>query len=120
LGARAERGLLPAKLIELLLVGLIFAGSLILVGIPLATLWLVSRVSGEYATIYLLALTGCPLTLIAWGIVLTRLNRFLTRLRGAPGTVLEASLTVSVFLAIAALAIWLTFFAESPGPRVVI
>jgi hypothetical protein len=84
LGARAERGLLPAKLIELLLVGLIFAGSLILVGIPLATPWLVSRVSGEYATIYLLALTGCPLTLIAWGIVLTRLNRFLTRLRGAP------------------------------------
>jgi hypothetical protein len=116
----AQRGSWPARVVEFALAWLIFAGSLILVAIPLATLWLLSRVSGDYLTIYLLALVGCPLALISWGMVLARLNRWLTGVRGAPATVLEASITASVLIALAALAVWVAFFAEGPGPRVVI
>jgi hypothetical protein len=118
--AAADRGTWPVRVVVVILAGLIFAGSLILVAIPLATLWLLSRVSVDYVTIYLLALVGCPLALISWGMALTRLNRLLTRMRGTPGIVLETSITASVLIALAALAVWVAFFAEGPGPRVVI
>jgi hypothetical protein len=106
------------------LAGVIFIGCLILVAIPLQTLWLLSRLSGDYGTIYLLALVGCPLAVILWGIVLVRLDRLLGQVRGMLGqspssSALDAGITAAVLLALAALALWYVLGdVPGPGPRV--
>lgn len=112
------------RLTGLGLAGLIFLGSLILVAIPLLTLWLLSRLSSNYGTVYLLALVGCPLALILWGVVLVRLDRLLGRVRGAlgqppSGSALDAGITAAVLVALAALVLWYVLGdVPGPGPRV--
>jgi uncharacterized membrane protein len=113
------------RLAELGLATLIFLGSCALVAIPLATLYLLSRVSGDYATIYLMALIGCPLALVLWGVVLIRLDRLLGRVRGTPagqpraGSALDAGITVAVLIALAAMVLWYVLGdVPGPGPRV--
>jgi hypothetical protein len=113
------------RLVELLLAGLIFLGSIVLAGIPLAWLWLLSRLSDDYATIYLMALVGCPLALILWGLVLVRLDRLLGRVRGTPagearaGSALDVGITAAVLIALAAMVLWYVLGdVPGPGPRV--
>jgi hypothetical protein len=122
------------------LIAAIFAGSLLLwLGIPAAGLWLVSQLmeNGLWVVLTVLGVV-CPLLMIALAILLGRLNGAYYRAVGAdpgrrppawrsslsgdrtparrPRNVLEVSLTLSVVIAIVALAVWFFFFAHSPMP----
>jgi hypothetical protein len=107
------------RLAELFLAGLIFAGSTVIVAIPLAWLWLLSQLDQPYLTVYLLALIGCPAMMIGWSLALVSLNRIYLRLRAERsegGEVLEASVTIAVLLAALLLATWLLLFPDGGGP----
>jgi hypothetical protein len=117
MGATADRANWPDRLVELGLVGLIFIGSLILVGIPIAWLWLISHLDLAYTEVYLLSLLGCPIVMIAWGTGLMRLNRLYLEVSGGQSRpVLEASITLAALLAIGGLVAWLLLLAGSGGP----
>jgi hypothetical protein len=98
---------------------MILLGSLMLVAIPLAWLWLLSQLGQPYLAVYFLALGGCPVAMIAWGSVLVRLNRIYARLSGdgeAAGEVLEVSIMVAVVVAVLLLAAWLLLHPGGGGP----
>jgi hypothetical protein len=128
------------RLTEYSLIGAIFAGSLALwLGIPAAGLWLVSKMS-DNGIFVVFAVFGifCPAAMTALGLLLGRLNGTYYRLLGVdpgrrppawrsslsgdrasarrPRNVLEVSLTLSVVIAIVAMAVWFFFFAHSPTP----
>lgn len=120
----------------------IVVGSLITwIGIPLVWIWLAGQLIDEYPSIYLLALAGCPLTMIIWGWALYRVNVIYTELSpphaDAPGTqrsawlgslsgdrrpkrrqatLLDFSMIVSVIIALTAMAVWFFVFAHNSGP----
>jgi len=120
----------------------IVVGSLITwIGIPALWIWIAGRLIDEYPSIYLLALGACPLTMIAWGWFLYRLNRVYSdlapRRADRPGTqrsawlgslsgdrrparrqatLLDVSMIVSVIIALAVMAVWFFGFAEMTGP----
>lgn len=126
------------RLAELGLATAIFAGSLVLwIGIPAGWLWLVTRLTAEYPNAWAAATFGAPLTMIAWGYLLARLNGVYLRMSGAapaqqrtawlkslsgdrarrpPRGVLDVSMTVSVVLAVLTLLVWFFFFAENYSP----
>jgi hypothetical protein len=90
-----------------------------LVAIPLGWLWLLSQLGQPYLAVYFLALGGCPIMMVAWGLVLLRLNRIYGRLTDAgdqAGELLEVSIALSVVLALAILAAWLFLFPHGGGP----
>jgi hypothetical protein len=98
---------------------LLFLGSLLLVGIPLGWLWLLSHMEQPYLTIYFLSLIGCPVAMIAWSLVLIRLNQVFVRLHGDrpdSSAMLEASIVFAVVIAVLMLAAWLFLFPHSGGP----
>jgi hypothetical protein len=123
---------------EYALIAAIFLGSLSMwVGLPAGWLWVVSHLTERYPVAYAAALFGCPVTMAALGLALSRLNRIYLRLTGAhpdqqrsawlgslsgdrrlrrPRTVLDTSMTISVVLAIVALAVWYFLFAQSAYP----
>jgi hypothetical protein len=120
----------------------IVVGSLVTwIGIPLFWVWLAGQLSHDYPSIYIVALGGCPLTMIVWGWVLYRINAVYSELtppRGdAPGvqrsawlgslsgerkprrrqaTLLDVSMIVSVIIAVTAMAVWFFAFAHNTGP----
>ena len=116
----------------------IFAGSLVLwLGIPAGWVWIVSQLSAKYPTIYFGAMLGCPLTMVMWGLFLARLNGAYLRETGGhperqrtawlkslsgerkarrPRSLLDWSMTISVLLAMLAMAIWFFFYATNYGP----
>jgi hypothetical protein len=120
----------------------IVVGSLITwIGIPLFWIWLAGQLIDEYPSIYLLALAGCPLTMIVWGWALYRINVIYTELTpphaDAPGvqrsawlgslsgdrkprrrqaSLLDLSMIGSVIVALTAMAIWFFVFAHNSGP----
>jgi hypothetical protein len=120
------------------LAAIIFLGSLVMwVGLPLGWTWVVGKLAHRYPTIYPGALFGCLLTMVAFALVLARLNAIHVRISGrhpAPGrtawlkslsgervvrgqrTVLDTSMVVSVVIAMVALTIWFFFFAHSYTP----
>jgi hypothetical protein len=98
---------------------LILAGSLLLVAIPLGWLWILSRLDQPYLAVYFLALGGCPVMMVAWGVVLARLNRAYARLsedRDESVQMLEVSLTLSVVIAVLVLLAWLLLYSDGGGP----
>jgi hypothetical protein len=98
---------------------LIFLGSVLLVGIPLGWLWMLSQMGQPYLTVYLLALIGCPGTMIGWGMVLVRLNRLYLRAnpdRTDSVALLEASVVFAVVIGVLILAAWLLLFPHGGGP----
>jgi hypothetical protein len=117
---------------------LIFLGSLVMwVGVPLGWLWLVSQLADHYPTVYAGALFGCPITMIALGLLLARLNALHLRITGGYGargrtawlkslsgertiraqrSVLDTSMVVSVVIAMLVLVVWYFFFAHSYSP----
>jgi len=112
------------RIIEWLLVILIFAGSLVLVAMPLAWLWLLSQLDLTATEFYLSALLGCPIAIAIWAFLLIRLNALhLAVTSGAAsstawlrrGGVLEGSVTVAVLIGVVLLAAWLVL-GSSGGP----
>jgi hypothetical protein len=128
------------RLTEYSLIGAIFAGSLTLwLGVPAAGLWLVSKLS-DNGLLVVFAVFGifCPAAMTALGLLLGRLNGTYYRHLGIdpgrrppawrsslsgeratarrPRNVLEVSLTLSVIIAVVAMAVWFFFFAHSPWP----
>src|SRR5436305_8489920 len=120
------------RLAEIVLIAVMGVGSLFLwIGIPAGWLFIASRLSSDYPKIYLLALIFCPLTMIAFGWFLLRVNgRYLDlfpdaeerRPRGReawlgavgadastrrPWPALETFMSISVALAVGALRSWL-------------
>jgi hypothetical protein len=98
---------------------LILVGSLMLAAIPFGWLWLLSRLGQPYLAVYFLALGGCPIMMIAWGMALVRVNRVYARMTGGGegvGELLEVSIAISIVVAIAILAAWLFLFPHGGGP----
>ena len=121
------------RIAEYLLAVAIFAGALVLwIGIPLASLWVVSKLVEDALTVWLIVLIVCPLSMLLFAGFLARLDDLHLRLSGArPVTsgallrgltgdalraprrsVLEVSMLVSVCVALAALFVWYFFFAH--------
>lgn len=115
MGAALHRPSWPARLGVVLLAGALFFGSVVLVAMPLASLWLLSQFDFAYTEVYLLAFIACPVAVLAWGIVLVRLNRIYLQLAGDRAwPALEVSITAAVLLAIAAV-VASPFLLDSPG-----
>ena len=120
----------------------IVVGSLVTwIGIPAFWIWLAGQLSHDYPSIYVVALGGCPLTMIVWGWVLYRINGVYSDLTpppaDAPGvqrsawlgslsgersprrrqaTLLDVSMIVSVIIALTVMAVWFFAFAHTYGP----
>jgi hypothetical protein len=109
----------PIRFAAALLGLLILLGSLLLVAIPLGWLWLLSQLGQPYVAVYFLALAGCPVMMIAWGMTLVRLNRLYARI-SADGEeavqMLEVSLAISVLIAVLILLAWLLLYPHGGGP----
>jgi hypothetical protein len=114
-GAALRRETWPIRLGAAGLACLIFLGSVVLVAMPLGSLWLLSQLDFAYTEIYLLAFLACPAAVIAWGIVLVHLNRLYLQLAGPKARpVLEISITTAVMVSLAGLVVF-AVFADSPG-----
>jgi hypothetical protein len=108
-----------ARLAAALLGLLIFVGSLLLVGIPIAWLWLLSQLGQPYLVVYFLALVGCPMMMIVWGVTLVRLNRLYARISedGEEAVhMLEVSVVITVLIGVAIMIAWLFLFPSGGGP----
>jgi hypothetical protein len=108
----------PLRPAAALLGMLILLGSLMLAAIPFGLLWLLSHLGQPYITVYFLALAGCPVMMIAWGMALVRLNETYMRVNAADdgGHLLEASLAISVVIGTLMLVTWLVLFSHGGGP----
>ena len=104
--------------------------------IPLAWLWLAASVSDVHTTVYLVALVGCPVTMVLWGWVLYRVNDVYLRRRGEepvartpawlassreargsrPAMLLDRLLVVSALLAPIAVLVWMVVSPSSDPP----
>jgi hypothetical protein len=127
------------RLASYMLVVAIFLGTLVLwIGIPLASLWVVSKVAKDALTTWLIVLIVCPLSMFVFGQFLFRLNDLHLRVIGAPPlsartawlkslsgervqrrpvrSVLEVCMLLSVGIALVALFVWYFFFAHSSEP----
>ena len=117
MGAALRRETWPIRLAALGLIGAMFLGSVVLVALPLAWLWFLSHLDLGYLEIYFLALIGCPAAIVGGVMVLLRLNRAYTQLTERDGRpVLEASITLAVLIAVAAIVAWMVFLGASGGP----
>jgi hypothetical protein len=110
----------PSTRLAAALLGLlILVGSLLLVAIPLGWLWVLSQLGQPYLAVYFLALAGCPVMMIGWGMALVRLNRIYARI-SADGEeaiqMLEVSVAISVVIAILLLVAWLLLYPHGGGP----
>jgi hypothetical protein len=120
----------------LLLVALAVGSLALWIAIPFGWFWLAGRLTDDYPSVYLVAMAACPLSMIAFAVVLSRLNGLYYDLRGrdmpAPArsawlkamsgergrqrerTVLDVFMVISATLALVALMVWLFAFAGSP------
>ena len=128
------------KLLEYALAGTLVAGSLVMwLGVPLASLWLVSLMTESVGMFLILLLIVCPLAMIGFAVLLARLNQVYLLVSGAhpaqnraawlkslsgesrprqPPAVLDVSMTVSAIVALVLMLVFFFFFAESylPAP----
>jgi hypothetical protein len=134
---RITRGA-SSKALEYTLAALIFAGSLVMwIGVPLTWVWAVSQLADHYPDVYMLAIFGCPLTMVLFGGLLARLNALHLQISGRhparsrtawlkslsgdrvarrQRSVLETSMVVSVVIAMTTLLVWYFLFAHSYTP----
>ncbi len=118
MGAALRRETWPIRLAVLGLTALMFLGSLVLVALPLAWLWFLSHLDLGYLEVYFLALIGCPAAIVGGVMVLLRLSRAYTELTERDGRpVLEASITLAVLVAVAALIFWVVVLGADGGPN---
>jgi hypothetical protein len=128
------------KLFEYCLAATLVAGSLVMwLGVPLASLWLVSHATENAGTFLILLLIVCPLAMVGFALLLAKLNQVYLRVAGAhpaqsrsawlrslsgesrprrPPAVLDTSMTVSALIALILMLVFFFFFAESylPAP----
>jgi hypothetical protein len=139
--SRAER-LLAAALAVIIVLG----SAVVWIGVPVAGFWAAGRLTTDAVTAVLFALLAIPLTMVAVGWALYRVNaryedlrrggepprrsppawrtslgeeRASTRRRAGGRTLIDVSMTVSCVTALLVLTIWFFFFAElrlSPLP----
>ena len=86
--------------------------------IPAAWLVIARALASSRATGYVVALVGCPVTMIVWGRGLYRLGAVYERAMGREGRrplLLEALLVVSALVALGAFLVWFFVFAGSPS-----
>ena len=107
------------------------------IGVPLGWLWIAGQVSTDYQAIYLWALFAIPVTMVAVGWVLYRLNAVYVRVShepdgprqtawlrsqaadrssAEPRRAIDVIMACSVGLAMTLLAVWFFFYAGSPLP----
>ncbi len=121
--------------------GLILAMSvvslLMWIGVPLGWLWIAAQLSSDYQAIYLWALFAIPLTMVAVGWILFRINAVYMRVSHEPAgprqttwlrsqaadrsssepkRAIDVIMACSVGLAMALMAVWFFFYAGSPLP----
>ncbi|MBS1892015.1 MAG: hypothetical protein JST59_12030 [Actinobacteria bacterium] len=84
--------------------------------VPVVTLWLLTRLSGDAAVILITGLIAMPLALAAVAWMLGRANRRYVRLMGGRGNwrrgPLEVALPASVTIGILTALVWFIFFAN--------
>lgn len=84
--------------------------------VPVGTLWLLTRISGDAAVILIAGLVVMPLALTAVAWMLGRANRRFVRLTGDRGGwrrgPLEVALPASVTIGILTALVWFVFFAN--------
>jgi hypothetical protein len=84
--------------------------------VPIGTLWLLTRLSGDAAVILITGLIAMPLALTAVAWMLGRANRRYVRLVGGRGGwrrgPLEVALPASVTIGILTALVWFVFFAN--------
>jgi hypothetical protein len=82
--------------------------------VPVGTLWLLTRLSGDPAAILIAGLIAMPVTLGAVAWILSAANRRYLRLPGARRGrgPLEAALPYSIVLAVGTMTVWFIFFAN--------
>lgn len=118
------------RVVQLFLLVLLIAGSLALwTVVPGGVLWALSRAIEERTPLLLAALASVPIAISLGAMALIRIDRLYARVAirarvGAPVAAgqrepkgpLEAIVVASLLIAIAALAIWMLFFAENQFP----
>ena len=118
-----QRGIAPTRsgavrsVAALGLAALMALGCVVLwVVIPFGWFWLAGAITDNATTFYVIALFGVPVTMIACGAALARVNRVYLRLSGAESSRLFHALLVgSVLLAILAFVVWSVFFSGPPS-----
>lgn len=107
-GAQLEAGMLAV---------LIVLGCQVLwLGVPVGTLWLLTRITGDPAGVLIAGLVAMPVALggVAW--MLSAANRRYLRLVGARGGwrrgPLEVALPASIMIGLVAALTWFVFFAN--------
>jgi hypothetical protein len=127
-----------SRLVEYGLIAAIFCGSLALwIAVPVGSLWLASLLSDDGTEVMLIVLIVCPLSMLAFALVLMRIYRVYLRVTGAdpgrnrsawlgslsgertrrrPRGVLDASMTISALVAVVLLLSWFLLFAQNHSP----
>lgn len=117
---------------------LLIAGSAVVwLGIPAGCIWLSSKTARSVSDSFAILLGVCPVAMVAFSLVLVKLNGVYLRLRGAHPSqhhsawlkslsgertirtarpVLETSMIASALIALVALFVWFFFFAHSHLP----
>jgi hypothetical protein len=107
-----SRGLAAFVLATLMALGCV----VLWVGIPMGWFAVARRITNDATTFYVIALVGVPVTMVAWGLALGRINRVYLRLRGADQpTLFHALLVGSVLLALLAFLIWSVVLSGQPS-----
>ena len=118
----------------LLLVALALACVAFWVGVPVAGMWAISKLTDEPATHFVTALIAVPTLMVLFAPILFWVNNLYLRVTGVLalmeedermgwkrriGGPLEPMLFVSFLAALVALSIWFFFFAENPPHQVI-
>jgi hypothetical protein len=125
----------------LLALGIVIGSAVLWIGVPLGGFWLAGRITTDNVNAALFALLAVPLSMVAFGWLLYRLNDVYERLRGgrsgpagsrsawlvsfsderarsrrarAPRTLIEVAMTASAVAAMGLLLFWFFFLAEHP------
>jgi hypothetical protein len=111
--AKPHGGGIEAALIA---VGIVLGCQALWLVVPVGTLWVLTRISGDAAVILISGLVVMPLALAAVAWMLGRANRRYLRLVGDRGGwrrgPLEVALPASVMIGIVTALIWFVFFAN--------
>jgi hypothetical protein len=128
-----------------LAVVIVLGSALLWIGVPIAMLWVVGRITSDAVTAVLFALIAIPSTMVALGWVLYRVSARYERLRGAESrgpsppawrsslseergserrrkggrTLIDVAMAVSLVTALVVMTVWFFIFAEqtlSPLP----